>query len=498
VKIVFITLFKEGFGGGEGRVAHEMARHFSSHHDTVLICPGEKTGLHELPGGLKVFGVQSAGQGDMVITTLTSKHVSRIFEFLDEFQPDAVHAHEPFSLGLIGQVWAKMRRVPFVHTAHLLPSKILEFGAIEAVKLLKSPLVPLSESLIRQLSANFIENCDAIIALNSFAARDIREFGYTGRVFIIPNGRNLEVYSACPNASLVTPKKILTFVGKLSERKNQLYLLKVLEYLPPSYRLQLIGEPLSPDYRRQLEGFAQARALDVILTGEVPHEDVPTYLERTHVFVSASKLEVQSLVVLEALASGTPVVGLSNETIDELVDRAVGSRLPKETQPKVFARHVERICNLSQFKYNKICQNARERVSEYDWTHVMKMTVDAYGTLQQEIPPVTEKSRASLTKMIALLPPGEVRDILLEQAKQLVEIIQSRKKADSEPAPLLKRLRRVPSITWLFVGITTAVCTGWYMFMKLGASAAGRKKSKARSESLKSFIRRNLEFLKNP
>lgn len=492
MRIVFITLFKEGFGGGEGRVAHEMARHFSSCHDVVLICPGEKTGLYELPDRRKVFGVQSAGQGDMVITTLTGKHVNRIFEFLDEFQPDAVHAHEPFSLGLIGQAWAKMHRVPFVHTAHLLPSKILEFGAVEAVKLLKTPLTPLSESLIKQLSANFFENCDAIVALNSFAAKDIREFGYAGRIFTIPNGRKLEMYSACPNTSLLTPKKILTFVGKLTERKNQLYLLEVLENLPKNYCLQLIGEPLWPDYKKQLQDSATARELDVVFTGEVAHKDIPSYLERTHVFVSASKLEVQSLVILEALASGTPVVGLSNETVDELIDRAVGSRLPKGTDPKAFARHIERICNLSQFKYNKICQNARDRVSGYDWANVMKLTVDAYQTLQREIPPITEKSRASLTKMIALLPPGEVRDSLLEHAKQLVETIHIRKRSESKPATLLKRLRRVPNATWLFVALTTAICTGWYVYMKFGPSAAERKKFKERGESLKSFIKRTI------
>jgi glycosyltransferase involved in cell wall biosynthesis len=491
MKIAFITLFKEGFGGGEGRVAHEMARHFSSHHEVVLICPGEKTGLYELPGGFKIFGVQSAGQGDMVITTLTGKHVNRIFEFLDAFQPDAVHAHEPVSLGLIGQVWAKMHRAPFVHTAHMLPSKILEFGTAEAVKI-KTLLIPLSESLVKQVATNFYENCDAIIALNGFAAKDIREFGYAGRIFTIPNGRNLEMYRACPNASLLTPKKILTFVGKLSERKNQLYLLEALKHLPKNYCLQLIGEPLWPDYRNQLQNFVTAHELDVVFTGEVAHKDIPSYLERTHVFVSASKLEVQSLVILEALASGTPVVGLSNETVDELIDRAVGSRLPKDTDPKAFARHVERICNLSQFKYNKICQNARDRVSGYDWANVMKLTTDAYRTLQQEIPPVTEKSRASLTKMIALLPPGEVRDILLEQAKQLVETIHSRKRPKSKPATPLKMLRRVPNATWLFVAITTAICTGWYIYMKFGPSAAARKKLKKRGESLKSFIKRNI------
>jgi 1,2-diacylglycerol 3-alpha-glucosyltransferase len=494
MKIVFITLFKEGFGGGEGRVAYEMARHFSSQHEVVLICPGERTGLYELAGGLKVFGVKSAGKGNIYITTLSGKHVNKIFEFLDEFQPEIVHAHEPFSLPLIGQIWAKMHHVPFVHTAHLLPSKAIEFGAIDAVKILKSPLSPLSESLLRQVSLNFYEHCDAIIALNHFAAKDIRQFGYDGRIFIIPNGRDLDSYSVCANADLAAPEKILTFVGKLSERKNQLYLLEALKHLPKSYRLHLVGEPLSPDYGQQLKNFAKEHNLDVLFTGEVAYEGIPSYLARTHVFVSASKMEVQSLVVLEALASGTPVVGLANETIDELVDGAVGSRLPKDTSPKEFARHIERICNLPQIKYDRICQNARDRVSRHDWASVMALTVDAYQSLLQQMPPITEESSASLAKTISFLPPGEVRDILSAKARQLEATIRSRKKSrpESRLSLLVKRLRRVPKATWLFVAITIPICTVWYLFLRYIAPNSQKKKFRASRESLKNLIKRNL------
>jgi len=53
--------------------------------------------------------------------------------------------------------------------------------------------------------------------------------------------------------------------------------------------------------------------------GEIPYHQIPQILEKTHVLVSASKMEVQSLVIIEALTSGTPVVGLANETIDELI-----------------------------------------------------------------------------------------------------------------------------------------------------------------------------------
>jgi hypothetical protein len=123
---------------------------------------------------------------------------------------------------------------------------------------------------------------------------------------------------------------------------------------------------------------------------------------------------------------------------------------------------------------------------------VMKLTVDAYETLQREIPPITEKSRAGLTKMISLLPPGEVKDVLLEHAQQLEENIQSRRKPDSELGALLKRLRRVPNTTWLFVVMTTAICTGWYLYMKYGAPAARKKRFKESGENLRSLIRRNI------
>jgi glycosyltransferase involved in cell wall biosynthesis len=386
-----------------------------------------------------------------------------------------------------------MHSIPFFHTAHVLPSKTIEFGAADTVKALKNPFGPLSESLLRQISLNFYENCDAIVALNHFATKDIRQYGYEGRIFTIPNGRNLARYGVCANADLSSQERILTFIGKLNQRKNQLYLLETLQYLGEKYKLQLVGEPLSPDYYQHLQDVIAKHNLDVVFAGEVAHTEIPSYLEKAHVFVSASTLEVQSLVILEALASGTPVVGLSNETTDDLVDRAVGFRLPQNTPPKVFARYIEKICTLPQPKYDRLCQNARHKVLGYDWANVMALTIDAYQTLQREMPPVTEKSKASLTKMASLLPPGEVRDVLLEHAKQLEETIQSRKKTkqESKPIPLIKQLSRVPKMTWLFVAITIPICTVWYLFLKYFAPAAQRKRFRASKETLKSLIKKN-------
>ena len=111
MKIAFISLFKKDFGGGEGRAAYEMAQRFAIQHDVVLICPADRTALY-LESGLRVFGIKSAGKGHICLPILSQKNVNRLFDFFDDFRPEIVHAHEPVSLGLIGQVWAKMHNVP--------------------------------------------------------------------------------------------------------------------------------------------------------------------------------------------------------------------------------------------------------------------------------------------------------------------------------------------------------------------------------------------------
>jgi glycosyltransferase involved in cell wall biosynthesis len=345
---------------------------------------------------------------------------------------------------------------------------VLDFGATDAldVKLFQGSLV---ESMTRRALTDFYENCDAIIALNLPALRALREFGYQGKVFVIPNGRDLARYAGCAVADTGTAEKTLSFIGYVSERKNQIFLIDAHQHLPEHYKLLLIGKPLNPDYGRHLRHYCEARGLDnVVFVGQVPHEQIPSHLERTHVFVSASKMEVQSLVVIEALASGTPVVGLSNETTIELVDEEVGCRLPADATPQEFAARVERICTLPQPQYEQLCRDARDRVSHLDWSNVVDQTVAAYRELLEDQPSITKEEGAVLADLVSFLPDGEVKDILTDQITS----------ARNEPGPIAgflmrlslgekwRALKRVPGSTWLLAGATIVGSLIGYLFMK--------------------------------
>jgi 1,2-diacylglycerol 3-alpha-glucosyltransferase len=459
-RICIISIFKDGDGGGEGMAAYELARVLSKNYQVRLLCPGSTTGNFE-ENGLKEFRVKSYGDKNLYVPLLSQNNVREIFNFLDDFSPDVVHAHDPALLGVIGQFWARVHNVPFFYTAHVLPLNVLEFGTSEFIKL---PPGLLSGALAERFLLNFYDNCDAVIALNKNASEQIAEFGFAGLVFPIPNGRNVERFTHCEIADIRSPAKILTFIGFLNHRKNQVYLIEMMKYLPKNYQLWLIGEPLIKDYGDELKRVAKEQGVEdnVKFVGAVPAEAIPDFLEKSHLLVSASKLEVQSLVVIEALASGTPVVGLSNETVDELVHPDNGVRLEKDTSPEAFAAEVKRICNSTPEKYAAMCAAAREAVIHQDWSIVSQSIVAAYekviihNHLAVKLAPDIDR----LYRIIEPMPAGQLRSFL---QRQILDMAVKR-------APNTK----IDSKTRLFIGLTIYGSIVVYYFLK-GPLAITRK-----------------------
>jgi 1,2-diacylglycerol 3-alpha-glucosyltransferase len=375
MKILVISSHEQHYGGGEGRVAFEFAVEMSKRHDVVLMYPG--TAPESLPAGanLRVYPIRSI---DYIVPALTGGEFQAIFRFLSSFKPDVIHSHTPWVLGAIIQAWAFVKGVPFYFTAHELPSKILEWGLVRYMKGMSR--TGLLHVVTRVYLATFCRHCTAVVALNRPAAEDIRSIGFRGKIAVIPNGRTLSDYNGSVPADILQSDKILTFTGDFYPRKNQKYLVEMLSHLPSEYKLLLIGHDVDHQYRREIDAaIGPQLRRRVMFTGKLDHSRIPGQLARTHLWVSASRMEVQSLAVLEALASGTPVLGLSNETIDELVDERVGMRLPKNATPEEFARAVRSLLETDGDSYKGMCRDARKRVARYDWSNNLNLTEKMYA-----------------------------------------------------------------------------------------------------------------------
>jgi len=117
----------------------------------------------------------------------------------------------------------------------------------------------------------------------------------------------------------------------------------------------------------------------LIYASYISYKKIPSCIATSHLFVSASLMEVQSLVVLEAMASGRAVVGLKNETISELIDGKNGIALSRNTSPRRFAGAVRKVLEQNEDSYRRMCIRARESVRNFDWDVVEKKLKKMYA-----------------------------------------------------------------------------------------------------------------------
>lgn len=105
----------------------------------------------------------------------------------------------------------------------------------------------------------------------------------------------------------LTHERVLLFVGFCAPRKGLEYLARAMRELPDDVRLIVVGRWQQAYRTMVLEAFGSRRA-HLIEIGYVPDEELPQYYSLADVFVFPSLLEGFGIPIVEALASGTPVV----------------------------------------------------------------------------------------------------------------------------------------------------------------------------------------------
>jgi glycosyltransferase involved in cell wall biosynthesis len=159
-------------------------------------------------------------------------------------------------------------------------------------------------------------------------------YGPDARDYLILSGANkAEVHvvnNICNAAPFLSAKRIwqkkpfadMLYVGELSERKNVLNLVRgyrqAMRYYP-ELRLTLVG---GGDLQSTLEESKQKHGLKGLkIMGEVPSTDVPRVMKEADFVILPSKYDLWPHVVMEAMASGLPVLCSRNAAVPPYIVR---------------------------------------------------------------------------------------------------------------------------------------------------------------------------------
>jgi len=239
------------------------------------------------------------------------------------------------------------------------------------------------------LERGVLARSDAVLTLSELMRSQLWDV-YTRRVApaVVPGGIDTERFH--PDADLdgrrTAGDPTLLTVRRLSERMGHDQLLRAFGRLRQTYpgvRLVVAGDG---PRRSALEALADRLgvASDVAFLGYVPDENLPGVYASADVFVlPTQELEGFGLATLEALASGTPVVGTpvgaTEELLSPLRDRLPADPLTADATPASLAAGLDAWAGLDQPALDDAGEQCREYVTEnYTWDETVEGLLDVY------------------------------------------------------------------------------------------------------------------------
>jgi glycosyltransferase involved in cell wall biosynthesis len=112
----------------------------------------------------------------------------------------------------------------------------------------------------------------------------------------------------------------------------------------------------------------------VIFTGGVPRSSVLAYLKAADLFILNSSYEGLPHIILEAFASGLPVVATSAGGTQEVVEDGVNGLLVPPRQPEILAAAVDRIFSDHGLRTSLIQGGRRTLQTRFLWETMVEET----------------------------------------------------------------------------------------------------------------------------
>jgi glycosyltransferase involved in cell wall biosynthesis len=206
-----------------------------------------------------------------------------------------------------------------------------------------------------QTTVRYYNHCNLIICPSMAIARELKQNGLTKPVQQLSNPVDTDFFfpASQQKASLVSKKPSLIYVGRLSYEKSLDQVLQAFAAVAkaiPGATLKVVG---SGPEQQPLEQIVKAAGLakSVHFLGALNSKEVAAVLRENDIFITASKTENMPLSVIEAMATGLPIVAVAEKGLTELVTNGKnGILVPADSPAKMAHEIIMLLRNPTQLK----------------------------------------------------------------------------------------------------------------------------------------------------
>lgn len=231
---------------------------------------------------------------------------------------DVIHVHHPMLIGRTAGYLSKKYDVPLCFTYHTRYEQYLHY--------IKAPFL---KSVIPSYVNHYIKGCDMVFAPTYSAQVYLEEIGSDTGLAVLPTGlekknfeTNTEETAKLRKSLLGKKQHLFCTVARLAKEKNLDFLFHALairkQKRGSDFRLTVVGEG---PYQKKLYRLAEDLNLceEIVFVGKVPNEQIKNYCKAADLFLFSSLSETQGIVLLEAMATATPVLALKASGVRDIV-----------------------------------------------------------------------------------------------------------------------------------------------------------------------------------
>jgi 1,2-diacylglycerol 3-alpha-glucosyltransferase len=226
---------------------------------------------------------------------------------------DIIHVHTPFVAHYLGLKLASKLNIPCIETYHTFFEDYLHHYL---------PWMPkaMARGLARMISKRQCNAVDAIVAPSNPMLDVLRGYGVHVASEVIPTGLQARSFEAADGQAfrkkydIALDRPMLLYVGRVAFEKNIDFLLEMTKILVEKKSDALLVVTGEGPAEASLHKLAHTLNIEknVKFIGYLDrNNELNACYESADVFVFASKSETQGLVILEAMAQGTPVVAIA-------------------------------------------------------------------------------------------------------------------------------------------------------------------------------------------
>ncbi|MGB9726588.1 MAG: glycosyltransferase [Minisyncoccia bacterium] len=361
-------------------VTDRLASHFFKDKDfETFVITASETGdfvIEKSPKGytvIKLKSIPKALRRKIPISILAKIPISEIFK---KYKPEIIHLQDPAFISQSVAIEAKKYKVPVLATQH--SSLAFPLAYLGLPKFLKS----FTEKIMAKSLAFFYNTyCQKIITPSYFIKNEVLKWGVKIPVEVVSNGINLNIFKKGRvsleflkeyNLEDFISRPIVFYSGRIDKDKNLETFISaiplVLKEVEANFLFLGTGdlkEELIKEIKKTgIENYV--KFIGPISPGDL---DIPEFYQLSAIFVIPSYIEAQSLVTMEAMASGLPIIASNGGALPELIKDNENGFLVNPFKKEEFAQKI-----ILLLKDKKLLKRMGEKSLELITNHDINLT----------------------------------------------------------------------------------------------------------------------------